>query len=179
MTPRSYLYAAVGALLTALVVTIAIQQARIGSLRASLAQSEAQVATGLAERSETARRHAEVLSAAQAAHATQQQEAEHVFSLEKTRLADARHDDAALVNRLRAQIAAKLPAARGPAGQADAFTGINRRDAAGDLAGLLAEGVELVAEGGRLVEQRDAEVRLLRAQIDADRTACMLTAEAP
>ena len=179
MTPRAYLYAAVGALLTALIVTIAIQQARIGSLRASLAQSEAQVATGLAERSETARRHAETLSAAQAAHATQQQEAEHAFSLETTRLAGARRDDASLVDRLRAQIATKLPAARGPAGQTDSFAGIHHRDAGGNLAGLLAEGVELVVEGRRLVEQRDAEVTLLRAQIDADRTACMLTAEAP
>ena len=170
--PRAYLYAAVGGLLTALVVTIAVQQARIGSLRASLAESEARLATGLAERADAARRHAEILSAAQAAHATHQQKAEHAYTKETSRLVAARRDDADLVSRLRAQIAAALSPGHSPAGQTDPAPAQHHRDAASDLTGLLGEGVELVVEARRLVEQRDAEVSRLLDQISADRIAC-------
>lgn len=177
MTPRAWLYTAVGALLAALCITVAVQQARIGSLRADLARAEAQVATERAERVEAARKHAERLADVQLEHATRQQEAEHAWNEEKARLAAGRRDDAELVRRLRAQVATALSAGRGPAGQADAAADQRRDDSAEDLAGLLGEGIALVAEGRRLVEQRDAEVTRLLAQITADRAACGVGAE--
>ncbi|MEN9317345.1 MAG: hypothetical protein RIS35_3738 [Pseudomonadota bacterium] len=172
MTPRAWLYGTVGAVLGALLLTVAVQQARIGSLRASLAEAEARVATERAERVDAARRHAEILSAAQAAHATRQQEAEHAWTLEKARLDAGRRDDADLVRRLRAQIAAALSAGSGTTRPADPAAPERGGDPAPDLAGLLGEGVALVAEGRRLVEQRDGEVTRLLAQITADRAAC-------
>ncbi len=170
MTPREIAYTAVAAVVAGLVVTVALQQARIGSLRATVADAEARAATDLAERARVAQAHTEALAAVQARHAAQQQDAEHAFTLETTRLVAARRDDADLVRRLRAQLAAA--AGHRPAGQADPAPTEHHRDAASDLAGLLGEGVELVVEARRLVEQRDAEVSRLLDQIKADRAAC-------
>lgn len=169
MSPMQIGYGAVAAAMLGLGVTVAVQQARIGSLRASLAQAEAQVASDRAASAKVAQAHAEALAALQATHAARQQEAEHAFAMETARLVDARRDDADLVRRMRAQLTA---AGRRPAGPTDPAAVQRRADASGDLAGLLGEGVELVVEGRRLVEQRDAEVSRLLDQIKADRAAC-------
>jgi len=172
MSTRVYIFYAVFSVLSALLITVAFQQTRIDALKADLARAEAQVAIERAERLEAAKRHAEIIAAAQAEHATRQQEAEHEWNQEKIRLAAARRDDVELVRRLRAQIAAAVSSRRGAAGPTDSAPAERRVDPAADIARLLAEGVALVAEGRRLVEQRDAEVSRLLDQVRVDRTAC-------
>lgn len=177
MTPRAWFFTSVFAVMAALCITVAVQQARIGALRASLAHAEAEVANERAKRAQEALQHAQTLAAAAAEHATRQQEAEHVWNQEKARLAAGRRNDADLVRRLRAQIAAAVPAHGRAADHADPAAGKRQEHSTDDLAGILAEGVELVAEGRRLVEQRDSEVSRLLVQISADRAACAVGGE--
>lgn len=90
---------------------------------------------------------------------------------EKLAAAEVRaRSDAAVVGRLRNQIAEY--ARRGGTCKPAAPVPDGGKSAAEVLGGLLAESLELLEEGRRLNELRDAEMSLLFEQIDADRAAC-------
>ena len=152
----------------ALLALAAGQTVRLDAARAALAQERAN--------HEAAPLAAQVAStnktlAVERAHAAAQQRIADDFAREKQKMEDARIADAAVARSLRDRLAAataKQPA-KNHADTVECERDRDRLEALGQLAG---EGVELLAEGRNLLQQRDHEVALLLDQIRLDRASC-------
>ena len=158
------------AALAACLVMLGGQTVRVAGLERDLARAEATAAKLEADQKQALLDHANEKLALIAKHNTATQLAEETYA-EKLAAAETRaRADAVAVGRLRKQIAdyanrggtclPATPVADG--GESEAQV----------LGGLLAESLELLAEGRELHALRDAEVSLLLGQIDADRAAC-------
>lgn len=171
-----------GVLLAAAVAGLIAQHLELANMRVKMAEAAATRATETAQRATLAAADEKQTAGAQAQHAIDQQEIAHELAQAKQALSLARAGRADVDRRMR-DTAAQLAAARAQlqAGGDAAPTGsCEHRHAA--TFGLLeeghrlaAEGVELVGEGADLLAERDAEVKALAAQIQADR-ALMLRA---
>lgn len=109
--------------------------------------------------------------ALQAQHATSQQKANDDFKKTtgavEQRAAALRADNDRLRNQVRGYAAVTRTE-----GESDAALASRTGHRLAVVATLLDEGVGLEAESRRIIETRDAEVKLLRSQVDADRAAC-------
>jgi hypothetical protein len=153
-----------------LTLGIGLQEVRVASTKAELANTARMWALDRANRTDLVRKLVEHNAETSARHAVQQQEMEDAFTKEKLALERRARSDADTARGLRAQLAAYT--SRGSAGdQADPASCQRARDRLEALGGLFAEGVELVVEGRGIVERRDAEVKRLVDQITADRAA--------
>ena len=101
-------------------------------------------------------------------HGTTQQENTHDYTQEMARLEAGRTADAARIAGLQHDISSAATRNAQLAGDAAACRDL--ADQHQRLAGLAAEGAEVVGELAGLVQRRDAQVSLLRGQIAADRT---------
>ncbi|MEQ6471492.1 hypothetical protein [Comamonas sp. wu1-DMT] len=101
-------------------------------------------------------------------HGTSQQENTHDYTQEMARLEAGRAADAARIAGLQHDI--RSAATRNAQLAGDAAACRDLADQHQRLAGLAAEGAEVVGELAGLVQKRDAQVSLLRGQIAADRT---------
>ena len=144
------------------------QTVRLDAAREALAQERANhEAAALAAQGASANR----TLAVERAHAAAQQRIADDFAREKQKMEDARIADAAVARSLRDRLAAataKQPA-KNHADTVECERDRDRLEALGQLAG---EGVELLAEGRNLLQQRDHEVALLLDQIRLDRASC-------
>ena len=166
ITPRSLFWAAIFALLAA----VGVQTMRLDNMRARLATERADRAVVERERAEMAAVYAKRVASIEREHAITQQRLADEFQKEKDRLA-------ADVDRLRADgdgLRADVEAWTARAASAAADTAACRNLAnRARLAGKLFGDADRLAEKlARAAEQRNAEVRALKAQLEADRAAC-------
>lgn len=148
------------------------QRLYIASLDAQLAKSKQEMSDLKSEADRVALELTQQIVKNQQAHARAQSEKEAAYEEDLKRQAAARAADRRELDRLRVAIKAYAHGGRTETG-VDAPAGISQEDRLDRLAGLLAEGVELVVESRGVVERRDAEVKRLLDQIALDRTACM------
>lgn len=140
----------------------------IANGKADLATERQVRATETSERNRVALRESERVAALQLTHATTQQEIVDAFATRLKTVQDGRTADAADAQRVRRQLTAF--AARDREAARSNPTACERvADRAAVLADVAAEGAELLTEGRRLVEGRDAEVTLLRGLVRNDR----------
>lgn len=153
-----------------LIAICGVQQVRVSGLRAGLAEARADAAAADAARSEALLAHAEEKIALLEAHRTQIEDAANAYDKKLAAAAVRAAADADTARRLRNQIDAF--SRRGGTCHPATPVGQGGESAAQVLGGLLAESIDLLAESRKLHAERDAEVRLLFDQIDADRAAC-------
>ena len=150
----------------ALLALAAGQTVRLDAARAALAQERANhEAAALAAQAASANK----TLAVERAHAAAQQRIADDFAREKQKMEDARIADAAVARGLRDRLAAAKHPTKNHADTVGCERDRDRLEALGQLAG---EGVELLAEGRNLLQQRDREVTLLLDQIRLDRASC-------
>lgn len=152
----------------ALLALAAGQTVRLDAARATLAQERANhEAAALAAQAASATK----TLAVERAHAAAQQRIADGFAREKQKMEDARIADAAVARSLRDRLAATT-AKQPTKNHADPVGCERDRDRLEALGQLAGEGVELLAEGRNLLQQRDREVTLLLDQIRLDRASC-------
>jgi len=155
----------------ALLALAAGQTVRLDAARAALTQERAnhEVAALAALAAQAA--SATKTLAVERAHAAAQHRIADDFAREKQKMEDARIADAAVARSLRDRLAAAT--AKQPTKNHADTVGCERdRDRLEALGQLAGEGVELLAEGRNLLQQRDHEVALLLDQIRLDRASC-------
>lgn len=171
-----YLAQALGVLLAIAVLVVAWQWHEAVQARGLLAVALESRATENSQRYDVALRDTKTVAAATAQHATDQQEIAHGLNEQKrsvaavsagrrlgvVRMRDTSADLDAAGDRLKA--AADTATLRDLADQHRALLGLLQ-----EAGRLLARSGELSAEAGELLGQRDAEVKALMAQIQADR----------
>jgi len=162
----------------AIVAVLGVQQYRIASLEADLAKAGQAASDERVAREQAAREHAEQMASLAARHAQSQQTLENTYAEKIAALEDRRRADARELAGLRGTIATYAASGRRP-GETDAAALERATDRLNVLAGILAEGVELVVEGRGIVERRDAEVIRLLEQIKLDRRVCSPDPQAP
>jgi hypothetical protein len=147
------------------------QQVRLGNAKRETMVLQLQYEKEQRGRADDLAKYREEKAAIAATHATNQQELTDAFN-KKLRLAqDAVNERSALVGRLRAQLASYTTLDR-TSGAPDAAVIQRAADRLQAVGTLLAEGVELAAEGAAVVQRRDAEVAALVEQVRVDRLAC-------
>ena len=144
----------------ALALLLAVQTQRL----AKVENSQAKQAAAQAQQSQAA---TETKAVAVVTHGTAQQENTHDYTQEMARLEAGRTADAARIAGLQHDI--RSAATRNAQLAGDAAACRDLADQHQRLAAIAAEGAGLVGELGGLVQKRDAQVELLRGQIDADR----------
>lgn len=138
-----------------------------------ITKTEVQVLRTAAEKTRAdaervARENAEAIATLEQKHAQTQQEITNAYTRKIATLSANRAADAADIERLRNTIRTYAASGGTPgAGDTAAPGSVSHR--LETLAGLLAEGAELVVEGARLVEQRDTEVGALKSVVENDR----------
>lgn len=170
----SWLWLAAVALLVA---TIGLQQLRIADAKVDLAAERQARAQETSDRNRAALRESERVAGLQLAHAANQQEIVDVYTRIIQTLETGRADDAAHAGRLSRQLADYAARDR-EAARSDPAACQRVADRSGSLAAVAAEGAGLLLEGRRLVEQRDAEVKLLKSVVSNDRALLAPTAAA-
>ena len=145
----------------ALALLLAVQTQRL----AKVETSHAKAAAAQAQQAQAA---TEQKAAAVVEYGAAQQENTHDYTQEMARLAAGRAADAVRIAGLQHDI--RSAATRNAQLASDAAAYRDLADQHQRLAALAAEGAGLVGGLGNLVEKRDAQVRLLRGQIAADRT---------
>lgn len=158
----SYIYAALGAAIVAMGFWVQTLRLEVSQLQTDKARIEA---VG----KQAALDHAVVISERQSRHAASQQTKEQTYAKEKKRLASQRDVERTAAAGLRKQLETATANAGGPV---DTATCERDRDRLASLGTLVGEGVELVAEGRSVLEERAAEIENLKSQIAADRAAC-------
>ncbi|KGH27770.1 hypothetical protein [Comamonas testosteroni] len=131
--------------------------ARVESTQASQGEAQAKQSQAVTEKK----------AEAVVEHGTAQQENTHDYTQEMARLEAGRTADAARIAGLQHDI--RSAATRNAQLASDAAARRDLADQHQRLAALAAEGAEVVGELSGLVEKRDAQVKLLRGQIAADR----------
>ncbi|MDH1255627.1 hypothetical protein N5C67_23575 [Comamonas thiooxydans] len=144
----------------AIALLLAVQTQRLAKVETS--QSKAAAAQAQKAQAATEKKAEAVVE-----HGTAQQENTHDYTQELARLEAGRTADAARIAGLQHDISAAATRNAQLAGDAAACRDL--ADQHQRLAALAAEGAELVSEAGGLVAERDAQVKLLRGQITADR----------
>lgn len=139
--------------------------------QAELAELKAVMAAQTAAAEKAARRAAEEKLALVAEHNRKTQESENAFIQERAAAQDRARADATTVDRLRNKIAS-YTSGGGRADQTATATHVDLSDRLATIGGLLGESLGLLVEGRNIIERRDAEVMLLRTQIEIDRAAC-------
>ena len=158
------------AALSACMLLVGVQTVRVAGLETAVAQAETRAAKLDAAQKQALLDHANEKLALIAKHNAATGLAEETYA-EKLAAAETRaRADATAVGRLRKQIADY--ANRGGTCLPATPVTDGGESAAEVLGGLLAESIDLLAEGRALHELRDAQVSLLLDQIDADRAAC-------
>ena len=156
--------------IAALAVGFIVEDRRHNATRAELAEAKVAAAKLEAAQKQALLEHEQQKAALVKAHGEKISQAEKTYA-EKLAAAEARaRADAVAVGRLRKQIADY--ANRGGTCIPATPVADGGESAAQVLGGLLAESLELLAEGRALHELRDAEMSLLFDQIDADRATC-------
>ncbi len=145
----------------ALAVLLALQTQRLGKVETS----HAKAAEAQAHQSQAA---TEKKAEAVLKHGASQQENTHDYTQELARLEAGRAVDAVRIAGLQHDI--RSAATRNAQLAGDAAACRDLADQHQRLAGLAAEGAEVVGALAGLVQKRDAQVSLLRGQIAADRT---------
>lgn len=147
------------------------QTARLSSTKMQLAEVRQERSDDEAARQKAAREHEAQLSKMEHDHAVALQEKDNVFQHEKAAWEKQRAVDAAAARSLRNKLATATARDRAfdPTDPVACERQADRHEALGGMAG---EGVELLAEGRSLLQQRDGEVKLLLGIIAADRAAC-------
>lgn len=178
MTPdlKTPLLWALGLCLVAALVGLGAQYVRMASLRVVLADEIAARAKENEARATAGNNDAVHVAGAQVTHATDQQEIVHELTKAKGALASVGERNRALTVRLR-DTSAALTAARDrieAAGDAAACRDQGDRPSAildllEEAGRLSAISGELAVEGRSIIERRDAEVRALKALVQADR----------
>lgn len=158
-------------IVAALSIAVGVQQVRVDRRDAALAAEVAARATETAERAGLALDHALTVGRLQSQHAALQQlkEDEYAQQLHNNALAGAA--GRADAQRLRDKLATFTSGDRQP-GEADTAACQRAQHRLPIVGALLGEGVGLEAESRAIIEQRDAEVARLLAQINVDRAAC-------
>ena len=159
---------AVGLLLAALASALGVQTTRLAGVRTSLANEKAERAQETNDRLRAALRESERVAALQLTHATNQQEIVDAYETRLKTVESGRTADAADAQRVRRQLAAFAARDR-EAARSDPGACERVADRSAVLADVAAEGRDLLAEGRRLVEGRDAEVTLLLGLVRNDR----------
>lgn len=139
--------------------------------RAELAELKTVVAEQKAAAERTARLAAEEKLALLQEHNRKTKEAEDAFLKDRAAAQERARADAATVDRLRKQIAG-FTSGGGRTDQTPAAANIGLADRLATLGSLFGESLDLLAEGRSIIDRRDAEVMLLRTQIETDRNAC-------
>ena len=160
---------AVGLLLAALASALGVQTVRLAGARGALADEKAARAQETNDRLRAALRESERVAALQLTHATNQQEIVDVYEARIKAVQDGRNSDAADSQRVRRQLAAFAARDR-EAARSDPAACERVADRSAVLADVAAEGRDLLSEGRRVVEGRDAEVTLLLGMVRNDRT---------
>lgn len=156
------------AVLAVLVSALGVQTTRLAGVRASLANEEAERAQETNDRLRASLRESERVAALQLTHAATQQEIVDAYETRLKTVQDDRAADANDARRVRRQLAAFAARDR-EAARSDPAACERVADRSAVLADVVAEGRDLLAEGRRVVEDRDAEVTLLGAMVRNDR----------
>ena len=151
-----------------LLAALGWQTVRVADGKTELANERAARATETSERNRIALRESERVAGLQLTHAAQQQEIVDVYETRLKTVQDRRSADAADAQRVRRQLAAFAARDR-EAARSDPAACQRVADRSAILADVAAEGRDLLAEGRRLVEGRDAEVILLLGLVRNDR----------
>lgn len=172
-----------GLALVSALVALGVQHVAMADLRTELeaekrgrAQDQTKREAEDRQREVAAREDAAKVANAERAHAAQQQELTHELTQAQLALAQERDRRRVADGRLR-DVSAQLDATRDRLeAQGDAAPSCYSADQYRALLGLVAESGrlaarcgELVGEGRELVVRRDAEVKALKAQVEADR----------
>lgn len=158
------------AALAACMLLVCVQTVRVAGLETAVAQAETRAAKLEAAQKQALLEHEQQKVALVKAHGEKISQAEKTYA-EKLAAAEVRaRADTAAVGRLRNQLAEY--ARRGSICRTTPVVSDGSVSAAEHLSDLLAESIDLLAEGRALHELRDAQVSLLLDQIDADRAAC-------
>ena len=156
--------------IVALTVGFIVEDRRHNATRAELAEAKVAAAKLEADQKQALLEHEQQKAALVKAHGEKISQAEKTYA-EKLAAVEVRaRADTAAVGRLRNQLAEY--ARRGSTCRTTPVVSDGSVSAAEHLSYLLAESIDLLAEGRKLHAERDAEVRLLLDQIDADRAAC-------
>jgi hypothetical protein len=159
------------AALAATSLTAVVTQLELSSVEASLSAEVAARATDRAERATLALAHFTDVKNIEIKHAAEQQQKDSDYAQTLQKLELAGTTGRADAQRLRSMLSAFTAGDRGP-GETDAAAGQRARDRLQLVGALLAEGIELEAEGRAVIDRRDAEVGRLLEQIQIDRAAC-------
>lgn len=159
------------AVIAALVGLLGVQQVRVSDYKTEIAELKQKVSDERADREAAARAHVEELRLRETQHTQAQQLKDKDYAQKLALLEAGRRDDRALIGSLRGTIASYTAIGQRP-GETDAAALERASHRLQTIGQLLDEGVELVIESRRLVEQRDAEVARLLDQIRIDRAAC-------
>lgn len=157
-----------GLLLVGLASAVGVQTVRLAGARAGLATEKAERAQETNDRLRAALRESERVATLQLTHAATQQEIVDAFEARLKTVKDGRAADAADAQRVRRQLAAFAARDR-EAARGDPAACERVADRSAVLAEVAAEGRDLLAEGRRVVEDRDAEVTLLLGLVRNDR----------
>jgi hypothetical protein len=159
----------IGLLLAGLAAALGVQTVRLAGEREALATEKAARAQETSDRLRAALRESERVAALQLTHAANQQEIVDAYETHIRAQQAGRTADAADAQRMRRQLAAFAARDR-EAARSDPAACQRVADRSAVLADVAAEGRDLLAEGRRLVEGRDAEVTLLLGVVRNDRT---------
>lgn len=156
------------AVLAGLTSALGVQSVRLAGARSDLSTEKAARAQETNDRLRAALRESERVAALQMTHATTQQEIIDVYETRLKTVQDGRTADAADAQRVRRQLTAFAAHDR-EAARSDPAACERVADRSAVLADVAAEGRDLLAEGRRVVEGRDAEVTLLLGTVRNDR----------
>lgn len=167
LSPRMWFWA--GILL--LCLALGVQTMRLDHAKTELAQEQADRAKVEAEREKLARDYETKLALIQSGHAAATQALADAYEQDRAKLADAAASASADADELRHAVEA-FSAARAGSTDADAAAVQYFKDRAATLGSLFREADGLAESMARAAERHASEVRALKRQILADRTAC-------
>lgn len=170
-----WVYWAAGAVVLAVIVMLGLQVANlkteVQAQKTLVAQREKTIADIRAEHEIARGNWLDEKATLQRVHAVNSQKANDDFQAlrqQDARAAAALRDDN---KRLRNQILGHASVTRAE-GESDTALAGRAADRLAGYGVLVSEGVELAEEARQLLRQRDAEVKLLKDQVTADRAAC-------
>lgn len=157
-----------GVVLAALVSALGVQTVRLAAVRTTLAAEQRDRAEENNDRLRAALRESERVASLQFLHAANQQEIVDAYEVRLKNVQDGRNADAADAQRVRRQLSA-FAARDSEAARSDPAACERVANRSYLLADVAAEGRDLLAEGRRIVEDRDAQVTMLLGLVKNDR----------
>ena len=150
-----------------LAVLVGLQQLRVQALQVDLAKAETAQAKVAQAQAQQEKEATESKASALLVHADSQQGNIYEYTQTIQRLETSRSADAARIASLQQQL--RTTATQRAQAAGDAAAARDLADHYRRLAEALAEGAGVVGELVGVVERRDAQIKLLSGQIDADR----------